>query len=154
MDTLFYSSPMGTLILKVDSEYVYSLESSMVLEENNSEILNQPLVKECFKQLDEYFNGFRKAFNLPIKLKGTEFQEKVWQELLKIPYGTTCTYGEIADRIGKPRAARAIGGANNKNKLMIIVPCHRVIGRNGKLVGYAGGLDKKKYLLDLEKNII
>ena len=109
------------------------------------------LIKNAKNQLDEYFEGMRKEFDIPIKLEGTDFQIKVWKELLKIPYGETCTYLGIAKRIGNPKASRAVGMANNKNKIMIIIPCHRVIGSNKKLVGYAGGLDVKEKLLKLEK---
>ena len=109
------------------------------------------LIKNAKKQLDEYFAGKRKNFDIPIELNGTDFQIKVWKELLKIPYGETCTYLDIAKRVGNPNASRAVGMANNKNKIMIIVPCHRVIGSNKKLVGYAGGLDIKEKLLKLEK---
>ena len=108
-------------------------------------------MKNAKKQLDEYFAGIRKEFDIPIKLEGTDFQIKVWKELLKIPYGETCTYLDIAKHIGNPKAYRAVGMANNKNKIMIIIPCHRVIGSNKKLVGYAGGLDVKEKLLKLEK---
>lgn len=109
------------------------------------------LIKNTKQQLDEYFAGKRKKFDIPIKLDGTDFQIKVWKELLKIPYGETCSYLDIAKRIGNPKASRAVGMANNKNKIIIIVPCHRVIGSNKKLVGYACGLDVKEKLLELEK---
>ncbi len=109
------------------------------------------LIKNTKQQLDEYFAGKRKKFDIPIKLEGTDFQIKVWKELLKIPYGETCSYLDIAKRIGNPKASRAVGMANNKNKIIIIVPCHRVIGSNKKLVGYACGLDVKEKLLELER---
>lgn len=109
------------------------------------------LIKNTKQQLDEYFAGKRKKFDIPIKLDGTDFQIKVWKELLKIPYGETCSYLDIAKRIGNPKASRAVGMANNKNKIIIIVPCHRVIGSNKKLVGYACGLDVKEKLLELER---
>ena len=109
------------------------------------------LIKNTKQQLDEYFAGKRKKFNIPIKLDGTDFQIKVWKELLKIPYGETCSYLDIAKCIGNPKASRAVGMANNKNKIIIIVPCHRVIGSNKKLVGYACGLDVKEKLLELER---
>ena len=109
------------------------------------------LIKNTKQQLDEYFAGKRKKFNIPIKLDGTDFQIKVWKELLKIPYGETCSYLDIAKRIGNPKASRAVGMANNKNKIIIIVPCHRVIGSNKKLVGYACGLEVKEKLLELER---
>ena len=109
------------------------------------------LIKNTKQQLDEYFAGKRKKFDIPIKLDGTDFQIKVWKELLKIPYGETCSYLDIAKCIGNPKASRAVGMANNKNKIIIIVPCHRVIGSNKKLVGYACGLDVKEKLLELER---
>ena len=103
-------------------------------------------------QLDEYFHGKRTTFSLPFKLTGTPFQLAVWKELQNIPYGQTTSYKEIAQKINKPKAYRAVGMANNKNPLPIIIPCHRVIGSNGKLIGYAGGLKLKNYLLELEKS--
>jgi methylated-DNA-[protein]-cysteine S-methyltransferase len=103
-------------------------------------------------QLDEYFQGKRTTFSLPFKLTGTPFQLAVWKELQNIPYGQTTSYKEIAQKINKPKAYRAVGMANNKNPLPIIIPCHRVIGSNGKLIGYAGGLKLKNYLLELEKS--
>jgi len=103
-------------------------------------------------QLDEYFQGKRTVFSLPFKLTGTPFQLAVWKELQNIPYGKTTSYKEIAQKINKPKAYRAVGMANNKNPLPIIIPCHRVIGSNGKLIGYAGGLNLKNYLLELEKS--
>lgn len=103
-------------------------------------------------QLDEYFQGKRTTFSLPFKLTGTPFQLAVWKELQNIPYGQTTSYKEIAHKINKPKAYRAVGMANNKNPLPIIIPCHRVIGSNGKLIGYAGGLKLKNYLLELEKS--
>lgn len=103
-------------------------------------------------QLDEYFQGKRTTFSLPFKLTGTPFQLAVWKELQNIPYGKTTSYKEIAQKINKPKAYRAVGMANNKNPLPIIIPCHRVIGSNGKLIGYAGGLNLKNYLLKLEKS--
>ena len=103
-------------------------------------------------QLDEYFQGKRTIFSLPFKLTGTPFQLAVWKELQNIPYGKTTSYKEIAQKINKPKAYRAVGMANNKNPLPIIIPCHRVIGSNGKLIGYAGGLNLKNYLLELEKS--
>ena len=103
-------------------------------------------------QLDEYFQGKRTTFSLPFKLTGTPFQLAVWKELQNIPYGQTTSYKEIAQKINKPKACRAVGMANNKNPLPIIIPCHRVIGSNGKLIGYAGGLKLKNYLLKLEQS--
>lgn len=112
---------------------------------------NTPLLQEAKEQLEEYFAGKRKEFDLPISSHGTEFQKKVWNALRQIPYGETRSYREIAVQIGNPKACRAIGGANNKNPIMIIVPCHRVIGADGSLVGFGGGLPAKEYLLALER---
>lgn len=108
------------------------------------------LIKKAYIQLEEYFAGSRKIFDLPLKFKGTEFQKKVWNALTKIPYGKTWSYKELAIAAGNEKACRAVGMANNKNPISIIVPCHRVIGADGKLVGYGGGLPAKKFLLDLE----
>lgn len=111
------------------------------------------LIKETAKQLKEYFSGNRTSFDVPIEFEGTEFQRSVWNALCAIPYGETRSYGQIAKHINNPKAVRAVGGANNKNKIMILVPCHRVIGADGSLTGYAGGLDIKEKLLKLERSI-
>jgi len=103
------------------------------------------------KQFDEYFRGKRRQFEVPLRFSGTEFQRSVWNELLKIPYGATTTYGELAKRIGNPKAVRAVGLANGQNPIPIIVPCHRVIGANGKLTGFGGGLQNKALLLRIER---
>ena len=110
------------------------------------------VIQECINQLEDYFAGKLKVFKLPLYVHSTAFREDVWMELLKIPYGETITYKELAKRIGNPAAIRAVGGANHHNPINIIIPCHRVIGANGKLTGYGGGLDKKKFLLELENN--
>jgi len=110
-----------------------------------------PLIKKAAAQLDEYFSGKRKVFDLPLKLNGTDFQVAVWKALQKIPFGETRSYGEIARAIGKPKAVRAVGMANNRNPIVIIVPCHRVIGHDGSLTGYGGGLELKRQLLELEQ---
>lgn len=109
-----------------------------------------PLLADAVRQLDEYFAGNRKIFDIPLYLEGSPFQLKVWEALQAIPYGEVVTYKDIADSIGNPKAVRAVGMANHHNPVAIIVPCHRVIGAGGKLVGYAGGLNIKQYLLDLE----
>ena len=110
------------------------------------------IIEECINQLEAYFVGKLKVFTLPLYVHSTLFREGVWMELLKIPYGETITYKELAKRINNPAAIRAVGGANHHNPINIIIPCHRVIGANGKLTGYGGGLDKKKFLLELENN--
>ena len=109
------------------------------------------LCVDAIQQLEEYLSGTRKVFDLPLKVEGTAFQKKVWKALCSIAYGETRSYKEIAIQIGNERACRAVGMANNKNPIGILIPCHRVIGTNHKLVGYAGGLDKKEFLLKLEK---
>ena len=128
----------------VQNDNIWLDKKSYMLKETD-------LINNTRKQLDEYFAGKRKKFDIPIKLDGTDFQIKVWKELLKIPYGETCSYLDIAKCIGNPKASRAVGMANNKNKIIIIVPCHRVIGSNKKLVGYACGLEVKEKLLELER---
>jgi methylated-DNA-[protein]-cysteine S-methyltransferase len=108
------------------------------------------LIQKTASQLDEYFNGKRKVFDLPLNLNGTDFQIDVWKALQAIPFGETRSYGEIAAIIGKPKASRAVGMANNRNPIVIIVPCHRVIGRDGSLTGFGGGIELKRRLLELE----
>ncbi|AUI58773.1 methylated-DNA--[protein]-cysteine S-methyltransferase [Amycolatopsis sp. BJA-103] len=110
-----------------------------------------PIFAETEKQLKEYFAGQRTDFDLPMSFSGTEFQRMVWQGLLGIPYGETVSYGELADRLGRPTASRAVGLANGKNPIGIIVPCHRVIGSTGDLTGYGGGVERKRLLLDFER---
>jgi len=110
-----------------------------------------PLIKKAAAQLSDYFMGKRAKFDLPLAPAGTEFQRAVWQALETIPFGETRSYGDIAAQVGNPKACRAVGMANNRNPIAIIIPCHRVIGRDGSLTGYGGGLDVKQYLLDLEK---
>jgi len=113
-----------------------------------------PVAAQCARELDEYFSGARTAFTVKTRNAGTPFRERCWAELLTIPYGQTRTYGEMAEAIGNKNAARAVGGANNKNNISIIYPCHRVIGADGALVGYGGGLWRKQWLLEFERNNI
>ena len=112
-----------------------------------------PLLQDCVEQLIEYFNGRRRSFDLPVYQLGTPFQSRVWSELLNIGYGKTISYMDLAKRLGDPKAIRAAASTNGKNNICIIVPCHRVIGSNRSLVGYAGGLWRKKWLLDHENKI-
>jgi methylated-DNA-[protein]-cysteine S-methyltransferase len=107
-------------------------------------------LKDCIHQLNEYFDGNRREFDLPLDLEGSPFQLKVWNEIRRIPFGHTITYGELAKRVGEPGATRAVGGANGQNPVPVIIPCHRVIGTDGRLTGYGGGLKKKKWLLEHE----
>lgn len=143
-------SPVGELTLtEEDGQLVgLSFERGRI-----SDAAEQPTpLLLCVKtQLEEYFSGRRRAFDLPLAPKGTPFQQAVWQALRQIPYGETRTYGEIAVQIGRPRAARAVGMANRQNPIAVLQPCHRVIGASGRLTGYAGGLDRKEYLLRLEQ---
>ena len=119
----------------------------------NAEFIEQDdeILQKTRMQLDEYFNMQRKIFNIPIQMVGTDFQKSVWQALLKVPYGTTSTYLKLAKEIGKAKAVRAVANANGANAIGIIIPCHRIIGTNGELTGYAGGLPLKKRLLELEQ---
>lgn len=133
-------------ILRINSILSFSNNPNIYQEKNTK------LLIKAKKEIEEYFEGKRIEFDLPLELKGTEFQKKVWKAVEKIPYGKTMTYKEIAKVIGNGNASRAVGMANNKNKIPIIIPCHRVIGSNGKLIGYAWGENIKKYLLDLENN--
>lgn len=141
-----YNTKIGKIYISADENFVLSIS----LNKPDFCEKETPLIKKTFQELDEYFSGKRKTFDLPLKLNGTEFQKKIWQELIKIPYGKTISYKELAKRAGNEKACRAAGMANNKNKIMIVIPCHRVVGSNGYLTGYAGGLNVKKQLLDLE----
>jgi len=124
-----------------------SLKASLVKDDN-------PHFHALKEQIAQYFNWERKTFDIPLDLVGTEFQKQVWLSLLKIPYGNTTTYGKQAEAIGRPASVRAVANANGKNKISIILPCHRVIGSNGSLTGYGGGIERKKKLLELEKSVI
>ena len=151
----FYNTNLFTLSVGYDrydnKEVVVSLS---VKNEADAGIKNEPcgLSDLAAEEINEYLSGRRREFTFPYELRGTEFQLAVWRQLLKIPYGQTRSYGEIAAAVGKPRAARAVGMANNKNPLFIVVPCHRVIGADSSLVGYGGGLDLKARLLEIERN--
>ncbi len=143
-------SPLGSLTLVEEDGALVQLafDGYTVLE---SEEVDSPLLREAERQLASYFAGQLQVFSLPLCTRGTPFQEKVWCALQKIPYGETRTYGELAAMIGQPTAARAVGGANHRNPLAIIIPCHRVVAAHGGLGGYGGGLDKKQWLLALEE---
>lgn len=145
-----YNSPIGELYITNDEKSLLSVS----FETGNFSLnIKNKITDNTIKQLNEYFQGKRKTFDLPLNPKGTEFQKKVWQELKKIPYGATKSYKNIAIAIGNPNSSRAVGNANNKNPIPIIIPCHRVIGTNKRLIGYAGGLDKKQKLLDIENRL-
>lgn len=150
----YYQSPIGRLLL-IGAEG--ALEALHFPNEVQDRVIDDSLeydetpFRPVLEQLSEYFAGKRQHFSLALAPKGTEFQQRVWQELRNIPYGQTTSYGEVAARIGNPKAGRAVGMANGKNPLPIIVPCHRVIGKDGSLTGFGGGLEIKQHLLDLEK---
>ena len=144
----YYKWQFGILKIGYNEEnYVVLIKNTIYIDEKNEPNYVTNLV---YNQIIEYLAGQRKIFNFNYKLEGTDFQKKVWQKLCEIPYGQTKTYSQIAEEIKNPKAVRAVGMANNKNPLCIVVPCHRVIGKNGKLIGYAGGIDMKKSLLDIE----
>jgi methylated-DNA-[protein]-cysteine S-methyltransferase len=148
----FYEYPVGRLGIAEESGAITKVFFAKEKKLSGFSLAETPLIKKTASQLDEYFKGKRKVFNLPLSLKGTDFQCSVWEALQAIPYGKTCCYVDIAEKIGKPKACRAVGMANNRNPIVIIVPCHRVIGKDSSLTGYGGGLGVKKYLLDLEKS--
>lgn len=144
-------SPIGRLLLTSDGAALTGLymETSRKAQPTGDWVEDAaaaPLTA-ALRQLDEYFAGTRRAFDLPLRLEGTEFQQRVWRELTVIPYGETWSYGQLAQRIGKPSASRAVGLANGRNPISILVPCHRVIGADGSLTGYGGGLERKQWLL-------
>ena len=146
-----FDSPIGKLTVAEKDGAISHLVFGSDKRLNGFEQKETTLIKKAEKQIKEYFDGKRKDFDLPIVFEGTDFQISVWEALRTIPYGKTCSYKDIAIKIKNEKAPRAVGMANNRNPISIIVPCHRVIGANGKLVGYGGGLDIKQYLLDLEK---
>lgn len=148
MKTAIYHSPFGDMELSYEEGGVISLRMA---EEGTKGEAPFGLALTVFRELDEYFQGRRKTFDIPCRTHGTAFQEKVWAALREIPYGETRSYRDIAEAIGHPKAYRAVGMANNANPLFIIIPCHRVIGADGSLTGYGGGLPMKKALLMLEK---
>lgn len=145
----YYNSPLGILEIKADEKVtsILFVKEAVLHADKNS-----VAISKCVLQFEEYFAGKRKVFDVDdIEPQGTDFQKRVWGELLKIPYGQTISYIELAKRLGDEKLVRAVGTANGKNPISIIIPCHRVIGANGKLVGYSGGLQNKKALLQLER---
>ncbi len=143
-----YPFPFGQLKIGYQDGAVTLLTRT---EEPAADEGRTPLTDLAFQQISEYLNGQRRTFDFPYRLQGTPFQQKVWRALLDIPYGETRTYGEVAAAVGSPKACRAVGMANHQNPIMIAVPCHRVVGASGKLVGYRSGLEMKEALLQLEK---
>jgi methylated-DNA-[protein]-cysteine S-methyltransferase len=146
--TTYLDTPAGPMQISGDDDFVSIVH--FVSESQTSSAHLPKVIRDCKLQLEEYFSGTRKEFSLMLSQSGTDFQRRVWAELCQIPYGKTTSYLQLAKKIGDIKSIRAVGAANGRNNLAIIVPCHRVIGSNGTLVGYAGGLDKKKWLLDFE----
>lgn len=144
---------VGPMAIGSDGEFItflhLPLETSR-LKDFGPEGKEPPIVREAFRQLDLYLAGKLREFDLPLRPEGTAFMKKVWDALLKVPYGTTASYKDIAEGVGNPKAVRAVGMANARNPIAIFIPCHRIIGHGGKLVGYGGGQDLKKHLLELE----
>ncbi|HYG17108.1 MAG TPA: methylated-DNA--[protein]-cysteine S-methyltransferase [Bacteroidia bacterium] len=146
----YYSSPAG--IIEITGTGA-GIESVLFCSNKGEDSGQSAVVEQCKIQLEEYFAGSRKTFDLPLAPNGTDFQKRVWNELLNIPYGKVVSYLDMARRLGDEKTIRAAASANGKNPIGIIIPCHRVIGANGDLTGYAGGLDKKRLLLELEGSI-
>jgi len=146
----YYENEIGVIRIADNGTAITELYFDDNTKPTNIGLKETELIKEALRQLSEYFAGHRKSFSLPAEPIGTPFQMKVWSALQQIPYGETRSYKEIAQAIGQEKACRAVGMANNKNPIAIIIPCHRVIGSNGKLIGYAGGLNIKERLLDIE----
>ena len=150
-----YQTLTGSLTLLEEEGYLVEIRFGKDGETKEEyKIEETAVIEKTFRQLEEYFQGRRQAFDVPLRPRGTEFQRQVWAALLDIPYGETWSYKDLAMKIQRRKAFRAVGMANNKNPLPIIIPCHRVIGSDGKLVGYGGGLKVKEKLLDLEKSVI
>jgi methylated-DNA-[protein]-cysteine S-methyltransferase len=148
MLTAYHRTPLGIASITEEDGFITGI--SILDQEIALDTVQSPLLNKAVQQLDEYFNGERKFFDLPIKQAGTDFQQHVWQQLLQISYGTTLSYSQLSNQMQSPLAIRAIAAANGKNNLWIVVPCHRVIGADGSLTGYAGGLWRKQWLLEHE----
>ena len=149
----YYDSPLGTVTLQANDQGLLGVwfETHTTRPEDlGTKEDSFPIFQLVIEQLDRYFTGEVIQFNVPIAAKGTTFQQSVWQALTTIPYGDTWSYAQLAEAIGNPKAVRAVGLANGKNPVSVIVPCHRVIGKNGKLTGYAGGIERKQSLLEIE----
>ena len=139
----YYQSPIGLLKISGNSSYISAItfiDNEESLQESNGQTGSTPILIQCIEELIQYFNGQRRVFEFPIHQQGTAFQEKVWDELISIPFGKTISYLDLSRNIGDPKSIRAVGSANGKNNIVIVVPCHRVIGSNHELIGYGGGL--------------
>jgi len=154
-----YDSPFGPLVLVAEPDALVAIlwpnerDGRVVLDPEPEPVDHHPVLDKTVSQLGEYFGGTRHEFDLPLAPRGTEFQVQVWWSLAEIPYGETSTYGAQAAAIGRPTAVRAVGAANGRNPLSIVLPCHRVVGANGKLTGFAGGIESKRWLLDHEAGV-
>jgi methylated-DNA-[protein]-cysteine S-methyltransferase len=148
----YYNSTIGLIEVIGTGEGIVAV--NFVEEPARKDPESHLCVEACIEQLDEYFRGARKEFSVNLVLQGTDFQKQVWKQLTKIPFGATGSYRDIAAALGKPTACRAVGNANGRNRISMIIPCHRVIGSNGKLVGYGGGLWRKEWLLQHEQFVI
>jgi len=161
MTSLCYDSPIGPLLVVEADGHIVEISFMEADTRQKFRQTERPLCQPnaaavataCIKELEAYFAGKLQTFTVPIKLNGTDFRKRVWEALMAIPYGQTISYKELAQNIGQPNASRAVGGANNNNPVSIIVPCHRVIGADGSLVGYGGGLNNKVFLLEHEKSV-
>ncbi len=151
MSLLAYESPLGIVTVLGEDNAIISLSFAEKGSVPPSTGETDPLLARCARELDRYFSGTLTAFTVPLSPRGTPFQRDVWEALRAIPYGQTASYGEVARAIGKPGAARAVGMACNRNPIAILIPCHRVVGASGDLTGYSGGLEKKRFLLELER---
>ncbi|NLF37439.1 MAG: methylated-DNA--[protein]-cysteine S-methyltransferase [Clostridiaceae bacterium] len=151
MNSYCYDTKIGRICITEDDIGISCVSMSC---NDFSNLKETDLIRKTYIQISEFLDCKREIFDIPLSLKGTEFQKSVWTELLKIPYGKTCCYSDIAKKIKNPKASRAVGGACNKNPIMIIVPCHRVICRNGSINGYAQGVNIKSKLLNIEKTLI
>ncbi len=153
IERVIINSPVGKLEIVCENEIVRSIlfvGEDVAVPADRGIVVESPVLQSCVNELDAYFKGSLHSFSFPFAQAGTEFRQRVWKELEKVPYGRTLTYLEISKRLGDVKAIRAAASANGKNQLSIVVPCHRIIGSDGSLTGYAGGLDKKKWLLDHE----
>lgn len=154
--TYFYKTIIGNIAISSSDDFVVAIKflkeaADSIVARDSTVFKETTTIKDTHRQLEEYLHGKRKNFDIKMKQNGTDFQQKIWKALMDIPYGETCSYKDVAIAVGNPKACRAVGMANNRNNLPILVPCHRVIGSNGGLVGYAGRLDIKLKLLELEK---
>ncbi|MFL0246326.1 methylated-DNA--[protein]-cysteine S-methyltransferase [Candidatus Clostridium stratigraminis] len=149
-NAFYYETKIGKIGIVENGTAITRVDFGEIIPKDVS-LSETALLKKANEELQEYFDGKRQVFDLPLAPEGTEFQKKVWKVLQEIPYGKTYSYKDVAIKVGNEKACRAVGMANNKNPIAIFIPCHRVIGSNGKLVGYAGGLDVKEMLLTMEK---